>query len=38
MKINVKTEPLTKKLRYLTKSFKSGNDFLDQFLKSDDAF
>jgi hypothetical protein len=37
MKINVKTEPLTEKMRYLTQSFKSGNDFLDQFLRSDDA-
>jgi hypothetical protein len=37
MKINVKTEPLTEELRYLTKSFQSGNAFLDQFLKSDDA-
>jgi hypothetical protein len=37
MKINVKTELLTEELRYLTKSFQSGNVFLDQFLKSDDA-
>jgi hypothetical protein len=32
MKINVKTEPLTVEMRYLTKNFKSGNDFLDQFI------
>jgi hypothetical protein len=38
MKINVKTEPLTVEMRYLTKNFKSGNDFLDQFIKSEAAF
>jgi hypothetical protein len=37
MRIDVKTEPLTDDLRYLTKSFKSGNVFLDEFLRSDDA-
>lgn len=38
MKINVKTEAFTKDTRNLAESFFSGNEFLDQFIKSLDAF
>lgn len=37
MKINVKTELYTKELLKLADSFHSGNEFLDQFIKSADA-
>lgn len=37
MKINVKTEIYTKELLSLADTFYSGNNFLDQFIKSTDA-
>ncbi len=38
MKINVKTEVYTSDMLGLSKDFSSGNDFLDEFIKSPDAF
>ncbi|MBQ7463479.1 MAG: hypothetical protein IJS86_01320 [Lachnospiraceae bacterium] len=37
MKISVKTEKYDKTLMFLSKDFSSGNGFLDQFIKSEDA-
>ena len=37
MKINVKTEAFTKNMQKLANNFCSGNNFLDQFIKSYDA-
>lgn len=38
MRINVTTEPYTKELRGLADKFYSGNEFLDQFIRSEEAF
>ena len=38
MKISVKTEVFTREVCELADSFSSGNVFLDQFIKSEDAF
>lgn len=37
MKIKVETEKYNKKLVSLAVNFRSGNDFLDAFIRSEDA-